>query len=84
MTLSVLCFNADPITHRGPNALLAAEVSLRRLDGNVSEQELDLLQFAARRVAQPSTTPHGHSRSPCARLCHDVDGEIEQVFLLGH
>ena len=54
---SVLCFDADPIIHCGPNALLAAEVSLGRLDRDVSEQELDLLQFAARRVAQPSTCP---------------------------
>jgi len=37
---SGLCFDADPIIHCGPNALLAAEVSLRGLDGNVSEQEL--------------------------------------------
>ena len=50
---SGLCFDADPIIHCGPNALLAAEVSLRRLDGNVSEQELDLLQFASR-----NRTPH--------------------------
>ncbi len=50
---SGLCFDADPLIHGGPNALLAAEVWLRRLDGNVSEQELDRLQFAARRVAQP-------------------------------
>ena len=47
-------FDADPVIHRGPNALLAAEVSLRRLDRDVPEEELDLLQLAARRMAQPS------------------------------
>jgi hypothetical protein len=35
--------------------LLASEVALRRLDGNVAEQELDLVEFAAREVAQTRT-----------------------------
>lgn len=44
---SSLWFDADPVIHSRADALLAAEISLRRLDRDVSEQELDLLQFAS-------------------------------------
>jgi hypothetical protein len=37
--------NADPIVDRVPKALLAAKILFGRLDGNVAEQELDLVQF---------------------------------------
>lgn len=37
--------------------LLASDVSFNGLDGRMSQQELDLLQFAARGVAQPSPGP---------------------------
>ena len=39
------------------NPLLATEVSFRCLNRNVTEQKLDLLQFAARGVAKPCTGP---------------------------
>ena len=54
---SGLGFDADPVIHGGTNALLAAEVSLRRLNGDVPEKELNLFQFTARSVAQSSTGP---------------------------
>ena len=38
--------------HRLPQSLLAARVFLGRLHGNVTQQELDLFQFAARTVAE--------------------------------
>jgi hypothetical protein len=37
------------------NPLFATEISFRRLSRNVTEQELDLLQFASRGVAKPCT-----------------------------
>lgn len=36
-----------------PERLLAPEVALSRLDGHVAQEELDLVQFAAGKVAQP-------------------------------
>ena len=50
---SVLRFDADPIIDGAANALLATQVSLGRLDGDVPEKKLNLLQFATRRVAEP-------------------------------
>src|SRR5712692_4973997 len=43
--------NADSVVHGSPQALLAAEVFLCCLHGRVPQQELDLLQLAARNVA---------------------------------
>jgi hypothetical protein len=34
--------NADPVVHRGPDTLFAAEVPLRGLDRNVSEEKRDM------------------------------------------
>jgi hypothetical protein len=39
-------FNADPIIDSRSNALLGAQVSFCGLNGDVAEQELDLLQLA--------------------------------------
>jgi hypothetical protein len=40
-------FDSDAIIDRRPNPLLAAKVSLGRLNRDMSQQELDLLQFAS-------------------------------------
>jgi hypothetical protein len=45
-------FDSQSVVHRNPELLLASEVALSRLDRDVTEQELDLIQFAAREVAQ--------------------------------
>ena len=50
---STLRFDADPIIDGAANALLAAQVSLGRLNGDVPEKKLNLLQFATRSVAEP-------------------------------
>ena len=39
------------------NALFATEISFGCLNGNVTEQKLDLLQFASCGVAKPCTRP---------------------------
>ena len=52
---SKIWFDSQTIVHGIPELLLASEIALRRLDGNVAEQEVDLVQFAARQVAQTRT-----------------------------
>ena len=42
-----LRFYTDPVVHGAAQLLLAPEVTLRGLDRDVTEQELDLIQFAA-------------------------------------
>jgi DNA-binding beta-propeller fold protein YncE len=44
--------DAQAIVHGAPEFLLAPEVPLRRLNGHVPEEELDLIQLAACQVAQ--------------------------------
>jgi hypothetical protein len=48
---------ADVIVNRIPETLFAPQVSHGRLDGDVPEQKLNLLQFTARLMAQPCTGP---------------------------
>ena len=43
------------IVHRVSEILLATEITFRRLDGRMPQQELNLLQFAAAAVAQLRT-----------------------------
>jgi hypothetical protein len=54
---SGIWFDSDAIIDRRPNPLLAAKVSLGRLNRDMSQQELDLFQFAACSVAQTSARP---------------------------
>jgi hypothetical protein len=44
---SGIWFDSDAIIDRRPKPLLAARVSLGRLNRHMSQQELDLLQFAS-------------------------------------
>jgi len=55
----------------------------------VSKKKLDLFQFSARSVTEPSGMCAAHAvigmRRTCARLCHQAGGELDQIqFLLGH
>jgi hypothetical protein len=47
----------EPIIHRSSQILLASDVSFGGLNRGMSQQELDLLQFAACGVAQPRACP---------------------------
>jgi|RhiMethySRZTD1v2_1073278.scaffolds.fasta_scaffold1049318_2 hypothetical protein len=47
---------SDPIIDSVSEALLAADLSLRRLDALMAEELLDLLDLAARGMTQASTT----------------------------
>src|ERR1700693_2556289 len=47
----------EQIVHRMPEILLAAQIPFRCLDRCMAEQELNLLQLAAARVAQLRTGP---------------------------
>jgi hypothetical protein len=44
--------DADLVVDRSAEALFASEILLRGLDRGVPEQELNLFQFAARRMAK--------------------------------
>jgi hypothetical protein len=48
-------FKAQPVVHRMTQFLFAPQVTFSGLNRSVSEQELDLLQFAAGQVAQTRT-----------------------------
>jgi len=48
---------AHAIVDSIPDSLLATKVALRGLDADVTEQELDLLEFSACFVAEPSAGP---------------------------
>ena len=47
-----LRFDADVVVHSPANPLLAAEIAFSCLHGNVTEKELDLVQFSTRSMAQ--------------------------------
>jgi len=50
-------FNADLVVHGESEPLLATEVLFCRLDRNVAQQELDLVELAACQMAQTRACP---------------------------
>jgi hypothetical protein len=48
-------FDPHAVVHGKPKLLLASEIALGRLDGDVTEQELNLVQFATGKVTETST-----------------------------
>src|SRR3954453_5651741 len=50
-------FNADFVIHGEPELLFTAEVMFRCLDGHVTEEELNLVELAARQMAKTRTCP---------------------------
>jgi hypothetical protein len=56
-TIAGFGFDANPVVSGGSNSLLAAEVSLGRLNRYVPNEELNLFQFAALSITQPGTCP---------------------------
>lgn len=50
-------FQADPMIHRAAETLFAPQVPLRRLHRDVSQQELNLLQFTTGLMAKTGTRP---------------------------
>jgi hypothetical protein len=55
MARSVWWPNSDFVVHGILNPLFATEISFRCLNRNVTEQKLDLLQFASGGIAKPCT-----------------------------
>ena len=37
--------NSDPVVYGAPKALFAPQIAFRRLDGNMTEEKLDLFEF---------------------------------------
>src|SRR4249920_2258231 len=62
---SAVGFNADPVIDRVSKMLLTAKIPLGRLDGDVSQQKLDLVQV-----------PSGIATQPCAGPTEVVRGQI--------
>ena len=52
-----LRLNTETIVDSVPKSLLAAQIWLRRLNTDMPEQKLNLLQLAAGFVAEPCTSP---------------------------
>ena len=48
-------FDAELVIHGESELLFAAEIVFRCLDGDVAEQELDLVELAARQMAETRT-----------------------------
>jgi hypothetical protein len=71
-------FDSDLIIHRRSNSLLATQIAFRRLNGNMSQEELHLFQLSSCSVAQAGTGPTKIMRSqllqsnPPCRILHDV------------
>lgn len=45
--------DAEPIVDGAPEPPFASQVPLRHLDGDVAQEKLELLEFAARQVTEP-------------------------------
>ena len=69
-----LRFDADVVVHGFANPLLAAKIALGRLHGDMSEKELDLLQFSTRGVAQL------RARTPEIMRCYLDKSEFPRVL----
>jgi len=54
---SIAGLDSDPVVDGISKMLLAAKVPLGRLDGDVPQQELDLVQFASGFAAQAGASP---------------------------
>jgi hypothetical protein len=48
-------FNPEMVVHSFTKSLFAAQIPFRRLHGHVPEQELNLFQFTAGGMTEPST-----------------------------
>jgi hypothetical protein len=68
-----LWFNAKSIVDSVPEPLLAAQVSLRRLNTDMPEQKLNLLQLSAGFVTQPGTRPSLMPHAALSALCRMPD-----------
>jgi hypothetical protein len=65
--------DADPVVHRDSELLLASEVALRHLDRHVAEQELNLIEFPAGKMAETGArTPRPPSPRPESVQCAHV------------
>jgi hypothetical protein len=69
LSFRLVWLQSDPAIHRVTESLLTPQVAFGCLDRNVSKRKLNLLQFAARLVAESSTCsaimPHAALTSLC-------------------
>jgi hypothetical protein len=82
--------DADRIVDRIPESLFAPQIALSRLNADVPEQELNLLQFSARFVAQAGARAaevmRGHTSEVArgAGLLHDTPDHLRAEAVRGN
>ena len=83
-------FDAWSVVHGSAELLLASEITLRRLDGDVPEKKLYLLQFSTGKMAEPGTRPAKIVRRKPLDACgvgilpdHVPNGFLRQSSALG-
>jgi hypothetical protein len=64
-------FEADRVIYGIPESLLAADVALRRLDADMSEQKLNLIQFSSGFMTQTASPTKAIWSSPLTALSGD-------------
>jgi predicted RNase H-like HicB family nuclease len=57
-------FNANPIVHGAPKLLLTSQVPFRRLNGDMTQEKLDLLEFATREMTAFIGSDEPQGREP--------------------
>src|SRR6202041_1567614 len=72
------------VIHRHGNLLIGPKVALRRLDGRVSEQKLNLVQIAAALAAQLGTSPPHMPHEACCAMPYPGSCRITRSELRGH
>jgi hypothetical protein len=65
--------NADAIVDCKPDPLIRAKVALRCLNGNMTQQHLNLLQFSSRCLTELRATAPHMPHAACAPLCRIPD-----------
>jgi hypothetical protein len=73
-------FNADPIIDREPNALFRSQILFRGLDGDVTQQHLNLFQFAAGRLTESRAGAPEMPHAAFAQLCRMPDYAESPVY----
>ncbi len=76
---SAFRFDADAIVDGAANALFTAQITFGRLDGDVPEKKLYLLQFSASRMAEPRTRPAEIVRRKPLDACFDRRNSLPAV-----
>jgi hypothetical protein len=73
-------FNANTIIDRESDALFRSQIAFRGLDRDVTQQHLNLLQFAAGRLTESRTGSPEMPHAAFAQLCRMPDYAESPVY----